>query len=81
MREKDSRESGIKKIMMKTPGVALAIDDNSAILIHNNRYKVLKSKKGSGIIKVFRKGNEVICSKIKLAGSLEELHDRNKLAR
>lgn len=73
IREKKLRESGMKEIMKRTPGIALALDDNSAIVIQDGRYEVLKSKKDVGIKKVFSNKGKVEWKPLKTSGSLAEL--------
>jgi len=52
IREKN-RDNGLVKLMQKTPGVAVALDDNSALEIVDGQYRVLTSKKGVGAKKVY----------------------------
>jgi dipeptidase E len=73
IREKKLRESGMKEIMKRTPGVALALDDNSAILIQDDRYEVLKSKQDVGIVKVFQDKGKIEWKPLKAAGLLADL--------
>lgn len=74
--EKTLRESGIKAIMRRTPGVALALDDNAAILVQGDRYKILRSKPGVGIKKVFRKNRKIEIKPLRNSGTLGELSAR-----
>ncbi len=53
IREKRMRDKGIKDIMQRTSGIGLAIDDNVAILIQNNVFKILRSGNTGVIRKVF----------------------------
>lgn len=76
IREKKLREAGMEEIMKRTPGVALALDDNSAIIIQDNQYKVLKSKKDVGIKKVFSHKGKVEWKPLKTSGSLSELLEK-----
>jgi dipeptidase E len=73
IREKKLRELGMKIIMQRTPGVALALDDNSAIVIQDDAYKILTSKENVGIQKVFRNHDKVEWKPLKMSGSLSEL--------
>lgn len=73
IREKKLRDPGIKEMMSRTPGIALALDDNSAILIQDNRYEILRSKPGVGIKKVFRKDGKIETKSLKDSGTFEEL--------
>ncbi|MEI8103810.1 MAG: Type 1 glutamine amidotransferase-like domain-containing protein [Candidatus Moraniibacteriota bacterium] len=76
IREKKLRESGMKAIMKRTPGIALALDDNSAIVIRGDQYEVLKSKKDVGIKKVFSNKGKVEWKPLKVSGSLAELLEK-----
>ena len=77
IREKKLRNPGIREMMQRTPGVALALDDNSAILIQDDRYEILRSKPMVGIKKVFRKNGKVEVVSLKDSGTLEELSAKN----
>lgn len=73
VREKKLRDPGIKEVMQRTPGIALALDDNSAILVHDDRFEILRSKPGVGIRKIFRKNGKIEVRSLKDSGTLEEL--------
>lgn len=73
IREKKLRNLGIEEMMKRTPGVALALDDNSAILVQDNRYEILRSKTGAGISKVFQKNGKIEKKPLKESGTLEDL--------
>lgn len=73
IREKKLRDPGIKEIMKRTSGVALALDDNSALLVQGGQYKILHSKTGMGIAKVFRKNGKIEKSAVKESGFLNDL--------
>jgi dipeptidase E len=73
IREKKLRDPGIKEMMLRTPGVALALDDNSAILIQNDRFEILRSKPGAKIKKVFKRNGKIESKPLKDSGMLEEL--------
>ena len=73
IREKKLRDPGIKGIMKRTPGVGLALDDNSALLVQDNRYQVLRSKQKMGVSKVFQKRCEVHRVSFKESGTIEDL--------
>ena len=63
IREKEKRDSGLVTIMRKTNGVGLAIDDNTALLVQGDKYKVLTSKPGTNIIKVYYRKKDAKQSK------------------
>lgn len=77
IREKKLRDPGIKKMMQRTPGVALALDDNSAILVQDGRYKILRSQPKVKVKKVFRKNGKVEWKDLNESGTLEELVAKN----
>lgn len=58
IREKH-RDNSLVKLMRKTPGVAVAIDDNSALEIVDNQYRIITSKKGVGARKVYYSKKEL----------------------
>ena len=76
IREKEKREPGLAAIMRKTSGIGLAIDDNAAIMIRGDEYKVLTSKHGVGIIKVFCKKDKIERHKIPQKGTSVDLFSR-----
>lgn len=74
IREKKLRNAGIKEMMKRTPGIALAIDDNAAIIVRDSQYRILKSKKDAKVTKVFKRKDKIVLSGIKYSGSLQELY-------
>lgn len=52
IREKH-RDNGLIKLMQKTPGIAIALDDNCALEIVDGNYRILSSKKGAGAKKIY----------------------------
>ncbi|MFZ1719968.1 MAG: peptidase E [Candidatus Moraniibacteriota bacterium] len=76
VKEKKLRDAGIKKIMTRTPGVALALDDNSAICFQGDRYQMFTSKKGVGIKKVFFKNGKIEVVAIKEKGLMSDLSSK-----
>lgn len=65
-----NRESDLKKMMKKTPGISIAIDNCCAIEIIDDKYKIISSKKTANAYRVFWKKNkyfkEVIIQEKKL---------------
>lgn len=47
------RKPALKKMMKKTPGVAIALDNCSALEITNNVYRIITSKAHAGAYKVY----------------------------
>lgn len=65
-----NRESDLKKMMKKTPGISIALDNCCAIEIVDDGYKIIASKKTANAYRVFWKKNkyfkEVIIQEKKL---------------
>ncbi len=77
VREKSLRVAGIKKLMLRTPGIGLGIDDNAALLIQADHYEIISSGKNATVRKFFRRKNEIINSNVKSSGSLDSLLSKN----
>jgi dipeptidase E len=57
--EKD-RQPSLKKMMKKVPGVAIAVDENAAIIIEGKTYRIITSKKTAKVYRIFwKKGRYV----------------------
>ena len=52
------RKDDLKKMMKKTPGVAIAIDNCCAIEVIDDKYKIISSKKSANAYKVYWKKNK-----------------------
>ncbi len=72
IREKKLREPGIREIMKRTPGIALALDDKSALIIEGENCRVFTGEENVGIRKVYKKRKEIFSEKIQ-SGKLSEL--------
>jgi len=73
--EKD-RKANLKKIMKKTPGVAIAVDNCCAVEIINDKYRIISAKKTANAYKVYWKKNkcfEKLIEKSKNFQPLDEL--------
>jgi dipeptidase E len=68
------RKSDVKKLMRKTPGVALAVDNCSAIEIIDNTYRILNSKNSSHAYKVYWKNGEYKEEMIQKTSTFEKLY-------
>ena len=66
------RKKDTKKIMKKTPGVGICIDDCCALEIDGDSYRVHRSKKDARAYKVYWKGKKYYEEKIE-EGKLSEL--------
>lgn len=73
IREKKLRDPGVKEIMKRTSGLALALDDTVALIIEEEKYRIVTPKKNRGIRKVYRKRGEIFLQKMPLTGKLDEL--------
>ncbi len=62
--EKD-RRADLKKMMKKTSGIAIAIDNCCAIEIINDKYRIIDSKSSANAYKVYWKANKYHEEKIK----------------
>lgn len=58
--EKD-RKPELKEMMRKTPGVALALDNCAALEVEGKKARVITSKPGAGVYKVFWQGGSYFC--------------------
>jgi len=76
IREKKLRDAGFIKLMKKTPGIGLALDDYTSILIRDDRYEILKLRKDAGIMKVFRNKRKIEQVPLKSSGTLVELLEK-----
>lgn len=54
---KPDRRSTLKRMMVKTSGVAIGLDNCAAIEIVNDQYRIINSKTGAGAKKIFWKRN------------------------
>ena len=54
------RTPKLKEIMKTTPGIALGLDDNCALIVEDDSYRLLASKKGARAHKMYRTGNKVV---------------------
>lgn len=73
---KEKRKADLKKMMRKTSGVAIAIDNCCAIEIIDDRFRIIDSKSKANAYKVYWKGNkfyEEIIKKEKEFKSLKDL--------
>lgn len=76
IREKKLRDPGIKEMMTRTSGVALALDDNSAICFRGENYEVFTSKKKVGISRVFSRRGKIEILSVKTRGLTRDLLSR-----
>jgi dipeptidase E len=54
------RMKNLKKIMRRTPGVGLAVDDFAAIEINGDKYRILKSKRHATVKRVYYSRGKLI---------------------
>jgi len=67
------RKPSLKKMMKKTSGVAIAIDNCCAIEFLDNNYRVISSKPNANAYKVYWKGNKYYAEVIKKEKELKPL--------
>lgn len=72
IREK-TRDSGLVKVMRRTPGVGLAIDDNAALIIENNQYRIITSTSAAKVRKIFVKTRKAVWEILPQSGQLSTL--------
>ncbi|MEI7750426.1 MAG: peptidase E [Candidatus Moraniibacteriota bacterium] len=73
IRERKLREPALRDMMRRTPGVALAIDDNAALLIQDDWYEIVQSVAEAGIAKVFASKGNIVRYPIGSKGLLADL--------
>lgn len=62
--EKD-RKPGLKRMMKKTPGIAIAVDDCCALEIIDDKYRIVRSKSSANAYRVYWKAGKFYHEKIK----------------
>jgi len=72
--EKD-RKSGLKDMMKKTSGIAIAIDNCCAIEIIDDKYKIISSKPSANAYKIYWKKDNYFEDIIKKENNLKSLKD------
>jgi dipeptidase E len=80
IREKKDRVPAIKRMMRTTSGVALAIDDNAAIEVADDEYRIISSRPHSKVHKVYHKNGRLHYEEVpkrKKFSHLEELLSKN----
>jgi dipeptidase E len=69
----ENRKADLKKMMKKTSGVAIAIDNCCAIEIIDDKYRIISSKKTANVFKVYWKSNKYYEDLIKKEKELKPL--------
>lgn len=59
------RQEDLKRMMKKSPLVAIAIENNCAIQIEDNQYRIITSKKNAKAYKIYRKRGQYLKEEIK----------------
>ncbi|MDO8565708.1 MAG: peptidase E [Candidatus Moranbacteria bacterium] len=77
IREK-TRDKGLEKIMRKTPGVGLAIDDNAAVVFEGDRYRIITSVPTVGAKKVSVKKGKIVWEILPKSGKISEMLKKSK---
>lgn len=74
IREKH-RDSGLVDLMKRTSGVAIALDDNCALEIIDDRYRFLASKKKVGAKKIYYSKRQIHKENIKVTKCFNQLNE------
>jgi dipeptidase E len=72
---KEKRKNDLKKMMKKTSGVAIAIDNCCAIEIVDDKYRIISSKQSANVYKVYWKANKYFQEIIGKEKELKPLKD------
>ncbi len=83
IREKEIRDKSIREIMLRTPGVCLAVDDKAALFIYDEvdqktkkkvlKYEIWRAGKNLGITKYFQVNERIKKERVLKRGVLEEV--------
>lgn len=71
----EKRERHFKKMMRKIPGTAIALDNCSAIMIQDDKYKIIISKQTACVYKVFWQDNKFYQLKLTKSKSFKPLKE------
>ncbi len=77
IREKNKRNPALNTLIEKNKGVGLAIDDNTALIVEGNSYRVISSKIESRVRKVILYKGKIQKTVIIDKGSLDSLTNKN----
>ncbi|MFA6072990.1 MAG: Type 1 glutamine amidotransferase-like domain-containing protein [Candidatus Woesearchaeota archaeon] len=69
------RKNELKRMMQKTKGIAIALDNLSAIEIIDDKYRILKSQKNAKAYRTFWRNNKYYVEEIKYTKKLNLLKD------
>jgi len=64
MQEGEYRMNNLKKIMERTSGVGLAVDDFAAIEINGDQFRILKSKRHATVKRVYHSRGKIIIERV-----------------
>lgn len=83
IREKEIRDKSIREIMLRTPGICLAVDDKTALFIYDEissrtkkkilKYEIWRAEKNLGITKYFQVNERIKKERVLKRGVLEEV--------
>lgn len=83
IREKEIRDKSIREIMLRTPGVCLAVDDKVALFIYDeispktkkkiSKYEIWREDENLGITKYFKMNGKIEKERILKRGVLDEV--------
>ena len=69
----EERDKHFEKMMSEYGGVGIALDDNVALEVVDDRFKIIASKKGSGAYRVYKKQGELTTETLKQHSKLRQL--------
>ena len=72
IREK-TRDRGLEEIMRRTSGVGLAIDDNAALVIEGNQYRVITSTPAAKVRRIFFRRGKAVWETLSKEGNLSAI--------
>lgn len=70
----DDRKNDLKNMMKQTPGVALAVDNCCAIIILDNKFRIISSKKNANAYKVYWKNGQYFEERINKTETYREIN-------
>ncbi len=70
-----SRRPSLKTMIKKDGGLAIALDNCSALEIINNQYRIITSKKEACAYKLYKRGKRVIEESLPLNQDLRSLEE------
>lgn len=70
---KESREEGFKKLIKRYGGIGIALDNNTALEIIDEKFRVIGSQKKTHAYRVYKKNKEIITEELKKESGFQPL--------